>query len=252
VAVTEERPARILLEKDGSELALVSAGTFLYGSRTDDKIAGSDEKPQQSRFLPNFYIGAYPVTNEQYKKFVDATGHRPPDKADYSWGGGSVWKGNFYPKNKAKHPVICVSWDDACAYARWAGGRLPSEIEWEKAARGADGRIYPWGNDWEKNRCNNSELKIKGTTSVDTYQGGVSPYGCFDMVGNVLEWCSDFYCENNQRDPKQSKGLNKGSLRVLRGGSWFDLPRRCRCAFRDGGDPGFRIDRTGFRVVFVP
>jgi formylglycine-generating enzyme required for sulfatase activity len=252
-AVTEERPARMLREKDGSELVLVSSGTFLYGSRTDDKIAETNEKPQQSLYLPDFYIGAYPVTNEQYKKFVDATGHRPPDKSDYSWGGGPVWKGNSYPKDKAKHPVICVSWDDACEYARWAGGRLPSEVEWEKAARGVDGKIYPWGNDWDKNRCNNSELKINGTTPVSAYQGGVSPYGCFDMAGNVWEWCSDWYSDNNQRDPEQSgKGPAVGSGRVLRGGSWCDDPRGCRCACRCGDFPGTRRALAGFRVVFVP
>jgi formylglycine-generating enzyme required for sulfatase activity len=252
-AVAEDKPVRMRGEKDGSELALVSAGTFLYGSRMDDKNAYSQEKPQQSLYLPDFYIGVYPVTNEQYKKFIDATGRRPPDKADYSSGGGPVWKGNSYPKDKAKHPVVCVNWDDACAYARWAGGRLPSEVEWEKAARGVDGRIYPWGNDWDKSKCNSGESQIRGTTPVDAYQGGIGPYGCFDMAGNVWEWCFDWFSENNQRDPEQpAKSPEKGSRRVLRGGSWFSLPGRCRCAFRIGDVPGNRLGRVGFRVVFVP
>jgi len=110
--------SRMRWDRDGSELVLVPGGTFLYGSGEDDPDARGDEKPQQSFYLPDFYIGAYPVTNVKYKKFIDETGHRPPDKANYAWGLGPVWNGNSFPEEKANHPVVCVSWDDACAYVK--------------------------------------------------------------------------------------------------------------------------------------
>jgi formylglycine-generating enzyme required for sulfatase activity len=170
------------------ELIPIPAGEFLMGSdpRTD-KNAGDDEQPQHYLHLPDYSIAKTPVTNVQYLAFVQSKGQKPP----------KYWKGGKPPGDKEDHPVVGVSWEDAMAYCNWLAEamgkayRLPSEAEWEKAARGADGRIWPWGNEWDEKRCNTREGGPGDSTPVGQYSpGGDSPYGCVDMAGNVFEWCT--------------------------------------------------------------
>ena len=157
---------RRIHEKTGIELIRIPAGAFLYG---DDR---------RTIDLPEFWIGRYPVTNAQYKRFVDETGYEPP----------SHWKGKNPPTDKLDHPVVYINWDDAQEFSEWAGLALPTEQEWEKAARGTDGRRYPWGDDWADGHCNTMEARVGGTTAVGQYSPqGDSLYGCADMAGNVWE-----------------------------------------------------------------
>lgn len=227
--------------KDGSILIVIPAGSFSMGSNESD-----DEKPIHTVYLDKYYIGKYLVTNAQYKKFCDATGHSQPPESDPRISG---MKNYFtaYPN----YPVVNVSWFDAKAYCEWAGLRLPTEAEWEKAARGTDGRKYPWGNSWDSNKCNNGGNGdgYTNVSSVGSFPSGVSPYGVYDMAGNVWEWCNDWYGENYYGSSPSSNptGPSSGIDRVLRGGSWWDNAESCRSAFRSKSDIGF--SNGGFRVA---
>ncbi len=202
------------------DLVLIPAGEFLMGSDpAKDKGAYDDEKPQHKLHLPDYYMAKTPVTNGQYLAFVEKMEHGAP----------GYWKGGKPPKGKESHPVVNITWHDAVAYCRWLAdvtGKpygLPSEAEWEKAARGTDGRIYPWGNDWDVKKCNTSEDGKGDTTPVGAYSGGVSPYGILGMSGNVWEWTRSIFKPYPYKpdDGREDLGAGDDARRVLRGGSWY-------------------------------
>jgi formylglycine-generating enzyme required for sulfatase activity len=213
----EEAKRAPIWQQIGIKMVTIPAGEFLYGGK------------KEPWHLPEYQLARTPVTNAQYRAFVEATGQQSPDH----------WEGGRIPPGKENHPVVNVSWHDAVAFCQWAGCRLPTEQEWEKGARGADGREYPWGDEWQRGRCNTEEAGIGDTTPVDRYANGASPYGLLDMAGNVWEWCEDWY--DSDRDSK-----------VVRGGSWVSSQYGARSANRSGGTPGDRGINNGFRCVVSP
>jgi len=189
----------------------IPAGEFLYGE-DQEKIETAE-----------YYIDLTPVTNAEYKNFVDATGHDQP----------SHWRKGTYPEGKADHPVVEVNWFSATAYAEWAGKRLPTNEEWEKAARGTDGRTWPWGNEWS---IENANVFSGDTTPIGHYSPqGDSPYGCQDMAGNVWEWIG---------------GGQPSQLRApLRGGDWLDGPDEAQTFHIRMHTPRRKNPFVGFRCV---
>ena len=233
----ESNPQVTVNDKDGSEMIPIFAGEFLMGTNDYDEEKVEYDKPQHKVTLGAYHIGKYPVTVAQYKAFCKRTRRKMPKKPYWGW--------------KDNHPVVNVSWDDAAAYCEWAGGRLPTEAEWEKAARGTDGRTYPWGEDVPNSDYANYNDMAGETTSVERYSQGASPYGVLGMAGNVWEWCSDWFDEGYYEDsPKcNPKGPSGGSYRVFRGGSWGDMPGHLRASLRSGQSPDVRGNSVGFRFA---
>ncbi|MGB8984250.1 MAG: SUMF1/EgtB/PvdO family nonheme iron enzyme [Anaerolineales bacterium] len=255
---------------------LIPASEFTMGtSRALDRESHDDEMPPQKLLVSDYYMMRYPVTNEQYARFVKETGHRAP----------LFWSNGSFPDGKADHPVVGVSYYDAIAFCAWAAEttglpvRLPTEPEWEKAARGAEARLYTWGNEWKKGLCNLSEEKLNGTSPVECYSPqGDSPYGIADMGGNVQEWCSSLFgaypydptdgreahvydLHNQELLPKlletgctsmpESDEASVGKT-VIRGGSWRESRFQARCSYRSWAAPMHRSDDTGFRCCYEP
>jgi formylglycine-generating enzyme required for sulfatase activity len=232
----ESAPDLRINERDGAELALIPAGEFTMGSDAAD-----DERPIHTVHLDAYYIYKTPVTVGQYRQFCEATDRQMPPAPGFN----RDWQ-------KVDHPIVNVSWIDAKAYCDWAEAYLPTEAEWEKAARGRDGRVYPWGEKWDAGCCVNGTNSQGGTAPVGSYLADTSPFGVLDMAGNVWEWCSDWYDENYYRISLQHNppGPEKGTFRVLRGGSWiYIVPDLFRCAIRDWDSPDFRYNLFGFRCV---
>jgi len=249
-------------QEDWEPLTLrVPAGAFVMGSTDDDAYAASDEKPQHSVSLPAYRIGRYPVTNAEFAHFIADGGYAARDHwTEAGWRererrGWTEPEGYGTPFNLPDHPVVGVSWYEALAYCRWLEAksgrpyRLPSEAEWEQAARGSDGRIYPWGNVEPTRELCNFDNNVRATTPVDRYSPrGDSPYGCADMAGNVWEWCATRW-QDSYRDYQDDNDPAGEARRVVRGGSWFDSRNGVRCAFRDDRYPDYRLNGRGFRVV---
>ena len=238
-------------------MVLISAGSFEMGS--DDADADADERPVHTVHLDAFYMDVYEVTNAEFKGFLDANpGLLQIIEDEYGDSGNlSHWDGTDYPVGRADHPVVNVSWHAALAYAQWARKRLPTEAEWEYAARGRlAGKKYPWGDaEPTSTYANHEDSGIGGTTSVGRY--AANGYGLYDMAGNVSEWCfdeydADFYTESaNSQNPIASgvEDSQLGSERVLRGGSWRDSASYLRVANRIRSSPSDANSFTGFRCV---
>ena len=264
------------------DMVLVPAGDFMMGcNKAVDMECESDEKPYHKVYLDEFYIDKYEVTNEQYQLCVNVSRCRAAHYDD-----GSCWRTDSSSSNNwnqgvvsqefrgGTNPVVCIDWSEAKTYCEYAGKRLPTEAEWEKAARGTDGRKYPWGNQSiasgqygnfvdESAKRKYSGLTIivngyddgyAGTAPVGSFPLGVSPYGAMDMAGNVSEWCADWidlnYYKNSPR--LNPRGPLTGPYRSVRGGSWDFHPKHLRSALRGRNYIVNRLNNTGFRCAKTP
>jgi formylglycine-generating enzyme required for sulfatase activity len=215
-------------------MVYVPAGAFIMGSGEVD-----DEQPMHAVYLDAFYIDGTEVTNAQYRACVEAGACDAPSDTTY-----------YDNADYTQHPVVYVHWHQAEDYCQWAGKRLPTEAEWEKAARGTDGWTYPWGEGID---CDHAQYNECGgqTVPVGSKPRGKSPYGVLDMAGNVFEWVADwydpgYYRESAKRNPL---GPDSGEYRVLRGGSWGNYVWLARCASRYQGHPWIRSGLVGFRCA---
>ena len=230
-------------------LVPVPSGDFKMGSR-GDALADGDEEPLHTVFLDAFQIDQYEVTNALYQQCVDAGQCHAPSNSSSS----TRTRGAYYDTPALdNYPVTFVSWYDAEAYCQWVDRRLPTEAEWEKTARGTDGRIYPWGNEGEATRLNVSFSNSLpgGRTAVGSFPSGASPYGAMDMAGNVWEWVADWYAPGYyaQSPTRNPQGPALGSYKALRGGSWDNELAEARTANRDRADPGLSYGHLGFRCA---
>ena len=266
-----EHPQVIVNETDGSEMVLIPSGNFLMGTtpaqvaaliNKDERLSEDffrAEHPQHSVSLPAFYIDRYPVTNAQYAAFIAATGHPTPKYWTHAPEMGIEEPFPVGAKH-GTHPVVGVSYADAIAYCEWAGKRLPTEAEWEKAARGGlVNQNYPWGNESSRNHANTVGVWGKDKWLWTSPVGSFPPngYGLSDMAGNVFEWCADWYVPDYYQHNQQSnpQGPETGQTRVLRGGSWsndvFGI-YQMRCAYRFHARPQTRNLTIGFRCAATP
>jgi formylglycine-generating enzyme required for sulfatase activity len=235
------------------ETVEIPAGPFIMGSNPGNHIP-QEETPAHEVDLPVYHLGLYPVTIAQYAEFIKQTDHAPPKKVG--------WLGKSPPKNRLDHPVVGVSWYDALAYCAWLSEksgrayRLPSEAEWEKAARGTTGQIYPWGDTWDATLCHSSGEQ---TAAVTTYFKNKSPFGCYDTIGNVWEWTSTLWGANWQEsdfaypyqpdDGREDLAAAESVYRIFRGGSFKDEPNQLRSSARRWYAPSHADKSRGFRVA---
>lgn len=221
---------------DGADMVWIPEGDFLMGNNTGNV----DEMPQRTFWISGYFVYQKPVTVVQYREFCSQTGNIMPIAPAWGW--------------KDLHPVVNVSWDDAKRYSRWAKVELPTEAQWEKSARGTDGRMFPWGNAWSAHCCCMSRTIVEdagGTIAVGSYPMGASPYGVLDIAGNVWEWCNDFYDGRYfSYAPQQNPlGPSTGSHRILRGGSWYNVASNFHISNRFHSNGDRRQPFYGFRCV---
>ena len=261
VEVRVNAPYEFKLASSNHNMVLIPAGEFQMGSNSGD----SDEEPLHTVYLNAFYIDKYEVTNVQFKRFVDENPQWQKDKISSQHHDGyylADWIGNYYPSGKGNHPVVYVSWYAAMAYAKWTKKRLPTEAEWEKAARGGlVSKKYPWGDTIGPTNANYFDGTGKEITPVGSYQA--NGYGLFDMAGNVREWCLDAYDENffvsspRENPLAGAKNVNEITTnfisqkdnRVLRGGSWLNSAQLLRISNRHWRAPTATNPNEGFRCV---
>jgi formylglycine-generating enzyme required for sulfatase activity len=237
---------KTIIGDDGREMVQIAEGPFVMGSRDND--SDPDEKPEHQVYLKAYFIDKKEVSQEEYDRFAKMT-RRAKRRIE-------VFEDDPAKLLKPENPVIAVTWDDADAYCRWAGKRLPTEAEWEKAARGEAKRRYPWGEEFIVGYSNidGTEDGFQYLAPPGSFEAGRSPYGVFDMTGNVAEWVADYYEENYyQKAPyRDPKGPDQGEQRVIRGGSWRETKRNARPSKRFQAKP-WRHDITiGFRCAKDP
>jgi formylglycine-generating enzyme required for sulfatase activity len=244
--LVDEPVARLHKAPIDIEWIVIPKGEFLMGSEKEsDRHAYDDEMPQHPLYLDEYIIAKYPVTNSQYQIFVHATNYQPP----------AHWRYGLVPGAQENHPVTNISWFDAIAFCNWLSRmlestiRLPTEAEWEKAARGTDGRIWPWGNvPPTKDHCNYGSF-FGSTTPVERYSKILGPYGAIGMAGNVWEWTMSLFMGYPYQLDDGRDDIGNDGQRTLRGGSWISNDALVRCACRDGGDPKVGDITTGFRIM---
>jgi len=225
-------------EQDGMTLVYIPEGEFIMGSSDEDKDAAEDEKPQHKVYLDAYWIDKTEVTNGMYNKCLDAGACTLPVLPSEEF---------FEAPNQ---PVQGLAWTQAVDYCEWVGRRLPTEAEWEKAARGTDGRLYPWGNELLSEPTANYDFLFNQFTDVGSFELGASPYGVMDMAGNVWEWTSDWYSEDYYANSRYENptGPARGNIKVIRSGAWNTVLRAIRVANRHWAFPG-RDDILGFRCA---
>ncbi len=252
--VQDPPPSKIVSEVDGKAMMLIPAGEFIMGTnRTDPenthlkigtvKPLYKDQHPEHKVHLDTFYIDQYEVTNREYKKFIDAT--QFPELPGH-------WEKGTFPEGRGNLPVTNVTWREALTYALWAGKRLPTEAQWEKAARGTGGRLFPWGDEYQKGWANVGVDGAKALASGGSYPKDVSPYNVHDMAGNVMEWTSSWYQPYPGND-YQFKKFGK-EFKVLRGngfqkGGHYFLEAYRYTFYRTEAKPDEYFENVGFRCV---
>jgi sulfatase modifying factor 1 len=238
--------------KDAAPMVLIPAGDFLMGTAISNRDGGLDEYPQRTIFLSAFYIDVYEVTNGRYLSFIQATGHRLPENPrDKTL---TLWKASSVPDSFKDHPVVNVDWHDATAYCAWAGKRLPTEAQWERAARGPHGRRFPWGDSEPTQLLANYLNRWRNGAALEpvgSHPQGVSAEGVQDLQGNVWEWVSDWYDSHYyQHGPSRNpQGPADGTRRVIRGSGWESEAPLLRSAHRLSSDPKNRNHTLGFRCA---